>query len=261
MGVPYRVLEDLAAFDAAISERFNFKTIVLFCTDRSAQFSSRFVQREFAFIDKLTGPEILAVTLEEPKGGYWRYLHEDVTADDPDHRSVHTLLTELNRRVTTKEDISRESLPYRELPQPPSRGDLREVLGRLDLPILDAPFLLLFAVPMRDRIIWNAQAYAVIDLNDASFAEPGFVHVMIEAVFSAVYATHAGLSQYRTGDERTSAIAKLLSAKSPMLQVLKPPPVTMGQFVAVYNTRTDADVLRQMAKGHHALDWAAGLDS
>src|SRR6266566_2401486 len=98
MAVPYRVLEDLAAFDVAISERFRFRTIAVLCTDEASEVSSRFVRNEFALIDELTGPEILAVSLEEPRGGYWQYLNQGAESSEHDPHSVHEVLAELNRR-------------------------------------------------------------------------------------------------------------------------------------------------------------------
>ena len=103
MGVPLRVLEDLTAFNDALFHRFRFKTLALFATTRETERATAFVKTEFPFIDELSGPEILAVTLEEPRGGYWRYLRGSGERPAPD--SIHALLDEANRSASTKKSL------------------------------------------------------------------------------------------------------------------------------------------------------------
>jgi hypothetical protein len=245
MGVPYRVLEDLVAFNAAISDRFDFRTIALFCTDQTAESTVRFLRQSFDVVDALTGSEILAVTLEEPQGGYWKYLHERESTTEAN--SVHVLLSEMNRQVVSKGDISRESLPYRDFGPPPKSGELRELIIRLQLPVMDAPFLLLFDIPQRRRSIWHAHAYAMLSLNDAMFADRARGQAIIKAIFDSIYAKHASASEPAQSPPDKSDISseyleRHLGNLPAGVHVVAPPSVTFSHFVAAYHTRTSADV-------------------
>jgi hypothetical protein len=233
-----RVLYDLTAFDAAISHRFSFRTIAVFCAPRYSRVS-KFVRHDFAFIDESTGPEILAVTLEEPKGGYWRYLQQSSEDRDPD--SVHMFLTELNDRVRSKKDIS---LPY--LAPPPSSEYLLELLRRLGLPRVDGPFVLLFAISMPKQDIWNAKAYAFIHMIDEMFSDLANSRGSIERLFDTIKAMHEKFPHGRPADleGRTTFLAE--KTREPISQrffrMQQARPITFAQFMAVYNTDSDRDI-------------------
>src|SRR6266540_2687463 len=144
MVAPYRVLEDLALFDVAISDRFEFRTVALFFADCDHQ-ATRFVRAEFNILDELTGSDILLVSLAEPKGGYWRFLHERPERDTRDLGSIHTTIAE---RVKEKRELVQFTFGYEPQPSPPSREQLQERLKRMGLTTtVSVPFLLLYALP------------------------------------------------------------------------------------------------------------------
>ncbi len=241
----YRVLEDLAAFNEAISERFEFRTIALFCTQRGT-FSSKFVREEFNFIDESTGPQILAVTLDEPEGGYWRYLQEGAR-EEHDRHSVHTMLAKLgdrNRAVYSKQDLSLGQFDD----GPPSREYFQELCRRIGLPIVDGPFILLFSIPERERDIWTAQAYATIYLRDRLFAQPPTGQAVLKKIFTAIRDTHDIVA--RDGVSNLREHQRLFRAKMEdqsvlprdVADVLAAPLLPFGVFVAYYNTRNDDEI-------------------
>jgi hypothetical protein len=243
--VTFRVLEDLTAFNDAISDRFDFRTIALFCTPHRTA-ASAFVRREFYFIDKITGSQILAITLEEPHGGYWRYLQQLAIREDDDPESVHGLIAK--RAIRSKEDLLLGNVDFEEEDTSPSAGYLQALSRKMGLRSIEGSFVLLLTVPDQDRDIWKAQAYAVLNLEDRFFANERSGRALLEAICGAIYATHdVAARQKITNASEWQQIVHSMMARSPLnrqyrVGLVDAPLLSFGHFVALYNARDRNDI-------------------
>jgi hypothetical protein len=241
----FRVLEDLAAFNDAISDRFHFRTIALFCTPHHTA-ASAFVRREFDLIDNITGSQILAVTLEEPHGGYWRYLQQLVIRGDDDPESVHRLFAK--RAIRSKEDLLAGTVNFDEEDTSPSAGYLQELSRKMGLRSMEGSFVMLFTVPDQDRDIWKAQAYAVLNLEDRLFANRESGRALLEAICHAIYATHDVAARQRiTNASEWQQIVHSMIERTPvnrqyLVGLVDAPLLSFGHFVALYNARDRKDI-------------------
>src|SRR5262249_5685787 len=173
----------------AISDRFEFRTVVVFFADRDHE-ATNFARAKFDVLDDLTGSDILVVSLAEPRGGYWQYLKERAEREHRDEGSIRKTIAGSVSRVKEKRDLVQLTFNYEPQPQPPSREQLGQQLDRMGLAAIGTPFLLLFALPPRGRSIWSARPYAVVKLDDQHMRYPADQTIM-EVIVGAIRAAAA----------------------------------------------------------------------